>query len=107
MHFLWLWIAAYYYALGMITPVGRIYAVSDAGFIAIIITLLINGIPAVALAIPGYYGLAFLAAYHGESMHPAGRNMVGMLVLVSGFALGVAIQLSWYWIFEKIYSALG
>lgn len=103
LHFLWLWLATYFYALGLITPVGRIYAVSDAGFIAIAVTFIVNAIPAAALAVPGYYGLAFLAGHHGETMHPAGRNMVGGLVLVSGFALGAAIQFGWYWIFDQIF----
>jgi hypothetical protein len=106
LHFLWLWLAAYYYTLGLVTPMGRMYGVSDAGLVAMVITIVVNGIPAVALAIPAYYGLAFLAGHHGESMHPAGRNMVGFLVLVFGFALGAAIQFGWYWIFEKIYTAL-
>jgi hypothetical protein len=105
-HFLWLWLAAYWYGVELITPVGRIYAVSDAGFIAIAITLLINAVPALALAIPGYYGLAFLAGHHGENMHPAGRSLVGVLVLVSGFAVGAVIQFGWYWVFEKIRSAI-
>jgi hypothetical protein len=106
LHFVWLWLAAYFYALGLITPVGRMYAVSDAGIIAIAITLVINGIPAAVLVVPGYYGLAFLAGHHGETMHPAGRNMVGILVLVSGFAIGAVMQFGWYWIFEKVHTSL-
>jgi hypothetical protein len=106
LHFLWLWIVAYFYALALITPVGRMYAVSNSGLIAIAITLLVNAVPAAALLIPAYYGLAFLAGHHGDGMHPAGRNLVGALVLVSGFALGAAIQFSWYWIFEKISGAM-
>jgi hypothetical protein len=53
----------------------------------------------------GYYGLAFLAGHHGNTMHPAGRNMVGVLVLIAGFLIGAAIQSGWYWIFRKIYEA--
>ena len=106
LHFLWLWIVAYFYALGLISPVGRMYAASDVGIIAIAITLLINGIPAAALLVPAYYGLALLAGHHGESMHPAGRNLIGVLVLMSGFALGAVIQLGWYWMFEKLHGAI-
>ncbi|MGJ5001557.1 hypothetical protein ACQR10_09555 [Bradyrhizobium sp. HKCCYLRH2060] len=105
-HFLWLWLPAYFYALGLVTPIGRMYGVSNEGLVAMIVVVIVNGIPAVALAIPAYYGLAFLAGHHGESMHPAGRNMVGLLVLVSGFGLGAAIQFGWYWIIEKIHAAL-
>jgi hypothetical protein len=105
-HFLWLWFITYFYALGLITPVGRLYALGDANVLALTITLVINGIPAAAIAIPGYYGLAFLAGSHGETMHPAGRNMVGVIVLISGLLIGVGIQFGWYWIFQRIHDAI-
>lgn len=102
LHFIWLWFVAYFYALGLITPVARIYAMGEPNILKTIVTLIINGIPAAALAIPGYYGMAFLAGLHGDTMHPAGRNMVGALVLVFGFLVGAAIQFGWYWMFEKL-----
>jgi uncharacterized membrane protein len=71
-----------------------------------VVSLIINGIPAIALVIPAYYGVAFLAAHHGDTMHPAGRSMVGILVLVFGFLVGAAIQIGWYWMFEKIIGAI-
>lgn len=104
-HLLWLWIPAYFYALGLITPMSRMYMV-DQNFIAMTIALIINAIPAAAIAIPGYYGLAFLAGHHGNTMHPAGRNMVGALVLIFGFVVGIAIQSVWYLLFQKIYFAI-
>ena len=106
LHFIWLWVVTYFYALGLITPVARIYGMGETNIIKTIITLLINGIPAAALAIPGYYGMAFLAGHHGDTMHPAGRNMVGALVLVFGFIVGAAIEFGWYWMFEKIVTAI-
>jgi hypothetical protein len=106
LHFIWLWFVAYFYAAGLIAPVGRLYALGNAGIVTSAIALVINGIPAAALAIPGYYGLAFLAGHHGNTMHPAGRNMVGVLVLISGFLIGASIQSGWYWIFQKIYDAI-
>jgi len=102
LHFVWLWLILYFYALGLIAPVARIYGMDDPNYINMIVSLIINGIPAAALAIPAYYGMAFLAGYHGDTMHPAGRNMVGVLVLVFGFLIGAAIQLGWYWTFDKI-----
>lgn len=104
-HFIWLWFAAYWYALGLITPVTRYYANQDANTIATFILLVINGIPAAALAISAYYGIAFLAGHHGDTMHPAGRNLVGILVLVFGFLVGAVIAESWYWLMQKIYEA--
>lgn len=106
LHFIWLWFVMYFYALGLITPVARIYAMGEPNIFKTVVTLLINGIPAAALAIPGYYGMAFLAGLHGDTMHPAGRNMVGALVLVFGFLVGAVIQFGWYWIFEKLYAAI-
>jgi hypothetical protein len=48
----------------------------------------------------------FLAGHHGETMHPAGRNLVGILVLIFGFLVGVVIQEGWYWIAQKISEAI-
>jgi hypothetical protein len=106
LHFSWLWFVTYFYALGLITPVGRLYALGNADFVMLAIAFVINGIPAAALAIPGYYGLAMLAGHHGNTMHPAGRNTVGVLVLVSGYLIGAGIQFGWYWIFQRIHDAI-
>jgi hypothetical protein len=105
-HFLWLWFAAYWYAVGLITPIARFYALQDENSIIAIILLLINGIPAIAVAVPGYYGITFLAGHHGGTMHPAGRNLVGILVLIFGFPVGLAIQEGWYWIVQMIFQAI-
>jgi hypothetical protein len=104
-HFIWLWLPAYYYALGLITPVSRLYLV-DQNLIAMVFALIINAIPAAAIAVPGYYGLTFLSGLHGNTMHPAGRNLVGSLVLIFGFVVGIAIQSIWYLLFQKIYLAI-
>ena len=106
LHFLWLWFCAYCYGLGLITPVARYYAFQDEGAITSIILLLINGIPAAAIAIPGYYGLALLAGQHGDTMHPAGRNLVGVLVLIFGLLVGIVVEESWYWLVGQIYHAI-
>jgi hypothetical protein len=63
-------------------------------------------IPAVAIAVPGYYGITFLAGHHGDTMHPAGRNLVGALVLIFGFFVGLVVQSGWYWIVQRIYEAI-
>lgn len=107
LHFLWFWFAAFWYALGLITPMARIYMVGqDHGVIILFLVVLINGIPAVAVAVPGFYGLALLAGHHGSTMHPAGRNMVGALVMVFGFIVGFGVQYAWYWVFQTIFEGI-
>jgi hypothetical protein len=106
-HFIWLWFAAYWYALGLITPVARYYAFQDASAFSTAVLLVINAIPAIAVAVPGYYGITFLAGHHGETMHPAGRNLVGVLVLIFGFLVGETIQAIWYVFMQKIGELLG
>jgi hypothetical protein len=106
LHLIWLWFAAYFYALGLITPMARIYALVDPSMVTTFITLLINGIPAAGLLIPGYYGMAFLAGHHGGTMHPAGRNMVGVLVLIFGYLVGAGIQFGWYWMVQKVFKTI-
>jgi hypothetical protein len=94
------------YALGLITPMARIYALANDNVVGTIIALLINGIPAAVIVVPGYYGIAFLAGHHGGTMHPAGRNLVGALVLIFGFLVGGVIQEGWYWAIQKLYEAI-
>jgi hypothetical protein len=106
-HFVWLWLAAYCYAIGLVTPIARFYALQDASTITSLILLVINGIPAVAVAIPGYYGIAFLAGHHGDPMHPVGRNLVGVLVLIFGFVVGMFVQGMWYLLMQKIGALFG
>jgi hypothetical protein len=104
-HFFWLWLAAFWYANGLITPVARIM-IRDDNMVGTIIALLIDFLPAAAMAIPVYYGIAFLASHHGGTMHPAGRNLLGFLVLVFGFGLGLVVQVTWYWICQTVYEAI-
>jgi hypothetical protein len=106
-HFIWLWVPTFWYARGLITPMARIYALGpDAGPIAAILTLLVNGIPAAAIAIPGYFGLALLGGQLGSHLSAAVRNILGTVVLILGFAVGLALQLGWYWLAQTIYKAL-
>lgn len=106
LHFLWLWPVAFLYALGLITPLARIYGLQSENIIVIVSTLIVNVIPAIAVAVPGYYGLTFLAGHHGNTMHPVGRNLVGALVLVFGFIVGISVQNIWYWLMHSIYEAV-
>lgn len=103
LHFLWLWFAAFWYALALITPLARIYSLGpDSGIIALFLVIIVNGLPAAAVAIPAYYGMTLLSGEHGSTMHPAGRNLVGVLVVVFGFIVGAVILTGWYWMFDKL-----
>ena len=107
LHFLWLWLPAFFYAIGLITPMARIYIVAqDQSVIAIFLVALVNLLPVAAVAVPGFYGLTLLAGHHGHTMHPAGRNMVGALVLVFGFVVGIGVQSVWYWVVQNIFDAI-
>jgi hypothetical protein len=106
LHFIWLWWPTYLYTLGLITPVARLYGVSDSNFVLIAISLFVNGIPALAIAVPGYYGLALLSGHHGNTMHPIARNIIGSMVLLFGFLFGIFIQYAWYFVIYSIYKAI-
>jgi hypothetical protein len=103
LHFLWLWIIAYFYALGLITPLARWYAFQDDSTITMIILVLVNGIPAAAMMIPAYYGIALLSGAHGDTMHPAGRNLIGVLVLIFGLLVGLIVEGGWYWLVQTLH----
>jgi hypothetical protein len=108
LHFVWLWLPAFWYALGLITPMARLYALGpeSSGPIATAIIFIINFIPAAAMAVPLYLGLALLAGQLGTALHAVGRNLLGVIVLALGFVAGLAIQSGWYWLFQKIGEAL-
>ena len=103
-HFVWLWVLAYFYAILIITPVARFYSIQmSGGTLVILVSALVNSVPAFALLIPLYYGLSILS---GRLMATAARNLVGPLVLIGGLVVGFPIQYGWYWMFEKISSAI-
>jgi hypothetical protein len=105
-HFLWLWIPTFWYAVGLITPLSRFYSLPEPSIVTSVLTFIVNFIPAAAVAIPGYYGMALLAGHHGDTMHPAGRNLVGVLVLIFGFMVGAAIQTAWFYGLHWIWTAI-
>lgn len=66
---------------------ARLYALGPepSGPIATFFIFLINAIPAIAVAVPGYFGIALLAGQLGARLHPVARNLLGIAVLVLGF----------------------
>ena len=63
--------------------------------------ILVHAVPMLVVAVPLYYGLKILRGEHGGTMPPAARNFVGALVLIGGLVVGFAVQMGWYWIFNK------
>jgi hypothetical protein len=109
LHFLWLWVAAFWYALGLVSPVFHFYVLQYGYFegynpfaeLTIIITLImVDVVPVSALLVPAYYGLALLSGRRGTSLHPLARNLLGIVVLVIGFVIGACIQIGWQTLFQ-------
>jgi hypothetical protein len=97
-HFIWLWFVAFWYAGGLIAPVARIYmyaAGPDTQLIIAVPILLGNVIPAAALAIPGYFGLALLSGHLGSQLGSTLRNVCGIVVLIVGWIAGAMMQIGW------------
>lgn len=99
-HFLWLWFIAFLYALGLITPLtGHFVSMSiNSSLFAIVGDIMVDGIPAAALLIPGYFGLALLCGRKGTSLRPLLRNLFAIIVLVVGLLVGVAFTALWLYI---------
>jgi hypothetical protein len=95
-HFIWLWLVVLGYGGGLIGPFVRFNARQfdfGPGDIFGLVGALINTMP---LFIPGYYGLGLLSRRIGVRLNPVTRNMLGVLVLAGGFAVGTAIQYGLY-----------
>ena len=95
MHFIWLPIAAHWYALGLISPVWHLLTLPrDASDLltGVFTSLPTSGVLVMALIVPGFYGLALLSGHNGHDLNPTMRNILGVLVLIFGFLLGVFIQ---------------
>ena len=105
LHFLWLWFAAYWYALGLIFPISRHYMLESTspGVISTVADMIINGIPAAALLIPGYFGIALLSGHRGTALHPIARNLLGVVVLIVGVVIGAAVQIVWQSLFRWLF----
>lgn len=105
LHFLWLWFAAFWYGLGLISPISRHYMLetTSPGMITAIVDIIINGIPAAALLIPGYFSVALLSGYRGIALHPVARNFLGIAVLVVGVVIGAAVQIVWQHLFRWLF----
>jgi hypothetical protein len=95
LHLIWLWLAAFCYALGLIEPVTHLVTRPRGGadlLTGILTGLPANAIPVIALLIPGYYGLALLSGHKGNKLHFVTRNLLGVIVLAFGFSIIAAIQ---------------
>ena len=111
LHFLWLWVAAFWYALGLISPIFHFYEL-QFGYVVghnpfaeltIIMTLaIVDVVPVSVLLVPGFYGLGVLAGQRGSSLHPMARNLLGIIVLVAGFVAATYIQIGWQNLLQQL-----
>ena len=109
LHFFWLWVAAFGYMFGLVSPVFHFYMLQFGYFsgfnpfteLVIIITLVfVDVIPISSLMIPCLFGLALLSGRFGTTLHPVARDLLGVLVLVAGLAVGACIQIGWQRLFQ-------
>ena len=73
------------------------------GLITTVVDVIINGIPAAALLIPGYFVIALLSGHRGTALHPIARNLLGVVVLVVGIVIGAAVQFVWQGVFRWLF----
>jgi len=105
LHFLWLWIPTYWYALGLITPIAKIQGHSG-GILSYFVIGIVHLVPLISVAIPCYYGLAFLSGNVGARLSRFVRSLAGFFILVLGFAVGGLIQVGWYKMFNALRSVI-
>jgi hypothetical protein len=105
-HFLWLGIAAHWYAIGLILPTA-IWLRPPYDTISHLIKIILLAVPIAALIIPACYGLAFLSAHEGTKLSPSTRNVLGAALIILGFLVGYAIQVGWAALVKTLLSLIG
>jgi hypothetical protein len=117
LHFLWLWIPAFYYSKEITGPFlkyvlayylgynGSALMAVDSSVITGIIYLVLCMLPVVAYAIPLFLGLALLSGpigYSSTPIRPAARQTLGTIVLIVGFWIamtvhyGIILSVNWF-----------
>jgi hypothetical protein len=97
-HFLWLWIAAFFYTGGLTGPVLHFLFGEGAwssSRITNILHTIVFGFPVLAVCIPLIWGLSLLSGHSGQRMSFGLRNIMGTVVLVVGFVIGVGVLVIW------------
>jgi hypothetical protein len=90
LHFIWLWVAVFFYAMGMISPALHVwFDPSDNG----IIRLVAFGPPLLIYGAPLFWGLSALAGNTNWSRRRA--NILGPLILLFGYFIAAAVVLVW------------
>ncbi len=81
-HFLWLWLPAYWYSTALIGPIYNIFTSGiDFWFISHIIRM----IPIIAYAAPLYFGLSILSGNNMSEYNKVIRQTLGSLIILLGF----------------------
>lgn len=107
-HLFWMWILAYWYGLALITPLSYLYTAftPDKGFLTSALIVIVHIIPALASGIPAAVGMMLLSGRALPAWRPWAREFLGILVLVLGLVVGLAIQYGWHQLMMSIWSAI-
>lgn len=104
LHLIWLWFAAFCYAIGLIEPMSHLLMrPRGAGDLltGILTGIPTSAIPVIALAAPGYYGLALLSGHKGSKLRSVTRNLLGVIVLIVPLVIVGAIQYGLLMVLEQ------
>jgi hypothetical protein len=105
-HFVWLWFAAGSYATAMLGPLLALWWGLQSVSIGVSFLYTLKfGVPVFALLAPVAIGLFILAeaGKSGSRKSAVILNLAGVIVLVVGFVIGVAIQYYWAKLMHMIF----
>jgi hypothetical protein len=90
-HFLWLWIAAYWYFAAIIPSILNIYSNGLLRWQPPWTIMALYVIPLTCFAFPLFWGLSFLSGEVGTA-RPVLRQILGVIVLIAGWGLAFSIH---------------
>jgi hypothetical protein len=100
-HFLWLGIAAHWYAIGLILPL-TIWLRPPYDTTSHLFKIILLAPSIAALIFPAGYGLVLLSRDEGIRFSPLMRNVIGAILIIVGFLVGFAIQLVWETVLKTV-----
>jgi hypothetical protein len=95
LHFVWLWIPTYFYALALISPIMHFYLAqwNDPSLLGLLFSIP-NILIAALFLVPLYFGVALLSGQNGSRLSPIVRNGAGVSILIFGWIAAALIEYS-------------